>query len=432
MDKKLHYQYVLLQCGYYAVSVCYIAYIVPVLQKQGFNNVEIGLLLGIRALFTVIFQPVFADLMDKYDQKVSFNQLIALMIVVSMFLTLIQLLNPSFPWMLLIFSFYGIFTFGMISFIDAMSTLYFHIGKNVNYPVARGAGSFSYAAASLLIGLLANPQVILITQFILFLPLLLLILKIEKIGGIEITARDTAVAKLSFWQLMKKYPLFAIFLVAIVFSFVGKEMSANFLIDVYRSLGGSSKSYGVGMFILAASEVFTALIFTKLADKLGLYRLMLTSFTVAAVRILLILLAPNLFVLNLVQVLQMFGNGLFWAGNVQFIRMILPANYAVKGQAAVGVCYLGIGSGLGSVLGGWLLEQTNLIVLNTAAFSLSLIGLAVLGFGAGFLEHTSKNAIKTSSVNWRFVLRLKASFTGHSLKGFLKGFPFAPLLLTDP
>ena len=33
-------------------------------------------------------------------------------------------------------------------------------------------------------------------------------------------------------------------------------------------------------------------------------------------------------------------------------------------------------------------------------------------------------AIKTTSVNWWFALRLKASLTGLGLKGPLKGFPF--------
>ena len=42
------------------------------------------------------------------------------------------------------------------------------------------------------------------------------------------------------------------------------------------------------------------------------------------------------------------------------------------------------------------------------------------------------DTIKTSSVNWRFVLRLKASFSGLSLKGSPNSFPYAPHLLTNP
>lgn len=177
--------------------------------------------------------------------------------------------------------------------------------------------------------------------------------------------------------MFKEYPLFKIFLVAVIFSFVGKELSANFLIDVYRSLGGDNQSYGIGTFLLAASEVPAAILFTKLSDRLGIYRLMLPSFFFAFLRIFLITLAPSILFLNIAQVLQMFGNGLFWAGNIQFIRTILPVKYAVKAQGAVGACYLGIGS----PLSGMILELTNLKTLLFVTSLLAFIGVVVLDYG---------------------------------------------------
>lgn len=386
VDKRLNVQYVLIQCSYYAVCTCFVAYMVPVLQKQGFSNSEIGMLLGIRALLSVIFQPLFANFMDKYNKKISFNLLIAVMIIVSMLMTVAQLMNPGFLWMSVIFVFYGIFSFGMISFIDAMSTLYFHMGRKINYPAARGFGSLSYAVSALLVGLLVEPATILILQLVLFVPLLILILNIDTLKGIEHPTDEADQGNLSFFELMKKFPLFKIFLITIILCFIGKEMTSNFLIDVYTSLGGSSKTYGVGMFILAMSEVPAAILFIKLTNKLGIYRLMILSFSFATLRVLLILLAPNLFVLNAVQALQMLGHGLFWAGNVQFIRTILPAKYAVKAQAAVGVCYLGVGSGVGSIIGGFILENTSLTFMLLVSFILSVLGIIVLYSGKKYAK----------------------------------------------
>lgn len=385
MGKKLHYQYVLLQCSYYAVSACFIGYMVPVLQKQGFNHSQIGLFLGLRALFSVFFQPVIANLMEKFQAKIYFNHLIAVMVVMSMLMTGVQLLQPNFFGTALVFIVYGIFTFGMISFIDAMSTLYFYKGKKIDYPVARGAGSLSYAISALLIGSLVEANTILTAQFFLFIPLLICILSIEKIKGLKLK-HDPNQPRVSFGKMFKEYPLFKNFLVAVIFSFVGKELSANFLIDVYRSLGGDNQSYGIGTFLLAASEVPAAILFTKLSDRFGIYRLMLLSFFFAFLRIFLITLAPSILFLNIAQVLQMFGNGLFWAGNIQFIRTILPAKYAVKAQAAVGVCYLGIGSGIGSPLSGVILELTNLKSLLSVASLLAFIGVVVLAFGKKYTK----------------------------------------------
>lgn len=92
MEKKLHYHYVLLQGSYYAVAACFIGYMVPVLQKQGFDHAQIGVFLSIRALFSFFFQPVFAQFMDRFGSKISFNHLIAGMVMVSMAVSGVQLL----------------------------------------------------------------------------------------------------------------------------------------------------------------------------------------------------------------------------------------------------------------------------------------------------------------------------------------------------
>lgn len=378
MEKKLHYQYVMLQCSFYAMSACFIGYMVPVLQTQGFNHTQIGFFLALRALFSVIFQPIIANVMDKFKSVISFNQLIAVMIIISMMMTGIQILNPGFFGMTFIFMMYGIVTYGMVSFIDAMSTLYFYKGQKINYPVARGAGSLSYAISALLIGLFVAPERILVAQFFLFFPLLFFILKIDRVKGADATHHESENQSFSYPALLHAFPFFKLFLIAIIFSFIGKELSSSFLIDVYRSLGGNNRDYGLGTFLLAASEIPAAIIFTRLADRLGIYRLMLLSFFFAFLRIFLIMLAPNLLLLNIAQMMQMLGNGLFWAGNIQFIRTILPAKDAVKAQAAVGVCYLGIGSGVGSLLSGVILEATNLTTLLATASFFSLIGFFIL------------------------------------------------------
>lgn len=377
-EKKLYYHYILLQSSYYAVAVCLTAFVVPVLQKQGFTSMQIGLFLGVRALFSVLFQPVFANLIDRFDKKIPFNYFIALMVIATIILTFIQLMNPGFIWMLLIFVFYGVFTFGLATFIDAMSTLYFHVGKQVNYPVARGAGSLSFALFSLVIGMMVEAETILWAQFFLLVPLLMLILTIEPIKGLEISTKEQSKQDFTWKNLFLKYPIFAVFLVAVTFSFIGNAMVGNFLIDAYRLMGGNSKIYGIGMFLIALSEVPAALLFTKLVNRFGIYRLMCISFFFSALRVLVITFAPTLTILVFAQVLQMFGNGLFWAGNVTFIRHFLPAKYAVKAQAAVGICYQGLGNGIGSILSGYILGISNLQIMMFASLVFSLLGLFIL------------------------------------------------------
>ena len=396
---KLNYQYIAIQMLYYLTVVCGVIYMVPILQMQGFNSLTIGAFLGLRALLSVIFQPYFANLMTKYDAQISFNQFLAGMIIVSMIATLIQLFFPSQLGTIVAFILYGMFTFGLASFIDAMATLYHFQHKPINYPLARAAGSLSIALGSLVIGKITTPTFILSLQLLLFIPLLFLILNIDTIKNTTTSNSHTttsfkkkAPAKTTLFELLRQHPLFAVFLVATIFSFVGNQMAGNFLIDVYKTKGGDNSAYGIGWFVLALSELPAALIFSKLLKKVGINKLLFLSFFFTALRVLLITIAPNLQFLIIVQGLQMLGNGLFYAGNIQFILKYLPADMTLKAQTMVGACYQGIGSGLGSLLSGIILGMTNLTTLLLISTILTFVGCVLFGFGVKYYSTGRQNA----------------------------------------
>lgn len=380
-DQKLNYQYVLVMGLYYAAAASFLSFAVPILQQQGFNNSQIGLLLGVRALFSVLFQPFFANIMEKIGEDFPFNYLIAVMSVLSIILTVMQLITPSFFWMIAIFIFYGAFTFSMGTFIDVMSTLYFHLDKKVNYPFARATGSMLHAVMSILLGIIVSYKFLLLIQMLLFIPIIILVLKMEKVQGIKITKGSADEKSNSFVRILQDYPLFLFFLLSIILSFIGKEMVSTFLIDVFKRVGSTTEMYGFGIFILAISEVPAVVIFSKMFNKIGIYKLMIFSYFFASFRLFVILIAPNVGTLVFAQALQMLGNGLFWVGNVYFVREIMPASLAIKSQSAVGICYLGVASGIGSIVSGQILEYFSLTTLLAVSLIISFSGLIVLIYG---------------------------------------------------
>ena len=304
------------------------------------------------------------------------------MIIVSIITTAVQMTEPSVSGMIILFILYGVFTFGMITFIDALSSLYFHQGKKIHYPIARYVGSLSYAVFALFAGYLASAKAILTSQVIFYIIILLiLVLKIDKAYGVVDIKPVQTNSEKSFFKVLRAYPMFLFLLLATCSSFIGKEMVANFLIDVYRGVGGTSKDYGLGISLLAFSEVPIIFAFEKILVRLGIEKLMIMSFLFAAIRIFIIMIAPSVFWLNFAQIFQFLGTGLFWAGNVQFVRTILPAEYFVKAQSAIGICYLGIGSGVGSLLSGTILEYTNLFNLLAVSFLFSFLGVVFMVIG---------------------------------------------------
>ncbi len=378
MNRKLQFEYNVLQTLYWLVNLCTTAFIVPILQDQGFSSVQIGTLLGIRALGNVVFQPYLVRLLERQYKPIAINQLIAGLLVCSLVLTALQWVNPPFVIMFLIFIGYGVCTFGISSFIDALYVLYDHQGHHIAYPFARGLGSLSFSVGAYFFGMIASMPLILVLQMVLICLLLVLVLKMHPVYQQHI---QDVHAKSNNKDMLKQYPLLLYFLIATALAFIGKEMSGNFLIDAYKSVGGTTGDYGLGISIMAFVELPVAIFFTRFMKRVGIVRLMLISFFFSSVRILLLWLAPNVIWLHIAQVFQMLGAGLFWSGNVQFVRTIIPANYAVRAQALIGVCYLGIASGLGSVLSGWIMQQSDIHILLEVSYIFSLLGACVLFIG---------------------------------------------------
>lgn len=393
MDKKLHYQYVAIHIAYWASTVGAVGFAVPVLQDQGIDAGIIGILLTVRAVLSVFFQPVFANLFDRFGRRISLNNLIAIMIIVSIAATIVQITNPSIKGMFALFTLYGIFTFGMISFIDALSSLFLYQKKKVHYPIARYAGSLSYALLALVVGYLSSASAILLTQVFSLSILLFLILKIDRVYSVMDIHPAQNETDRSFFSLLRKYPIFLFFLLATCFSFIGKEMSGNFLVDVYRSVGGTVKDYGLGISIMAFSEVPMVVVFSRMLHRLGIEKLMFLSFFFASLRIFIIVVAPNVSWLNFAQVFQFLGTGAFWAGNVQFVQSVLPSNSIVRAQSAIGICYLGVGSGAGSFLSGLILKHTNLTILLVVSFLFSLLGTLFMFIGNRQFNKTNVHSV---------------------------------------
>ncbi|MDH6368052.1 MULTISPECIES: MFS transporter [unclassified Breznakia] len=378
MKHSLQIKYYAIQTVYWLVNLCTTAFIVPILQAQGFQSMHIGILLGVRALSNVVFQPLVVRILEVKRKNVSLNQLIILLLGCSILLTLIQMLDPSWMIMLLVFIGYGVFTFGISSFIDAMYVLYAHEGKQIQYPFARGLGSLSFSIGAYVFGLVSFLPLLLWAQLVLMMVLIILVLIIEPIYQVATAADDTSIKNN---QIIKEYPLLFFFLIATTLSFIGKEMSGNFLVDAYSAVGGQTSDYGLGISIMAFVELPAALFFSRILKRVGITRLMLISFFFSSIRILILWLASDVLYLHVAQVFQMLGAGLFWAGNVQFVRYLLPAKYAVRAQTLIGICYLGIAGGLGSMLSGWIVQQTNITTLLGISFVFSLLGCVTYFIG---------------------------------------------------
>lgn len=175
-------------------------------------------------------------------------------------------------------------------------------------------------------------------------------------------------------------------------------MTTSFLVDVVDKLGGTNTDVGYCQFVLAAIEFPMALVFMRLKKRIGTLNLMRICSVFILVKILGIYLAPNIPVLIGVHAFQMLGAGLYWSGSVYYVNENVSGEDRVKGQSLMAIFSTGIGSGVGSLISGWISEKYNIDVLVITGAVCAFIGVLVM-FYAMRVSTVSKSTYSVVAVN---------------------------------
>ena len=129
--------------------------------------------------------------------------------------------------------------------------------------------------------------------------------------------------------------------------------------DQVMSVNGSQEGMGhlgLALFLMGASELPAALLFTPLFRRFGAAGTLRISICFMAVKPLLFLLAPGLTGLLLVQPIQLLGYGLFTPASVYYANANVAPEDQVKGQSIMMIASNGLGAMFGNFLAGYAID----------------------------------------------------------------------------
>lgn len=133
------------------------AFLTPILEAKEFSSAEIGWLNAIKFASVIIFQIWIAAFSDRHAKTVSLKWVMEAMAVVSMAAAgILWLIEDDFIQAALVFILYGATVSCLSPIIDSLSIQYLNHGRNLNYTVARSAGSVTWAFACIGIGKAAD------------------------------------------------------------------------------------------------------------------------------------------------------------------------------------------------------------------------------------------------------------------------------------
>ena len=372
--------------GSFWMSFCIIfGYVSVYLLSKGFSNSEIGIVIAVAGAISAFLQPLVADFADK-TTKISLRYIISFFSLL-IILVAIVLLIPGLH-VLWIAIFYGTAVAGLqilTPLTNAIGMECVNRGIPVNFGLARGIGSISYAAVSYVAGRVvttfstdAIPVMIILLYVILIIatlsfrfPQSLPVDKTEK----NKTQKDGKVkGQKSFFATNRK---FFLLLVGVTFSFISHNLINNYMFQIMQYHGGGSSEMGTALAIAATLELPTMLGFVYIIRKFNSGILLKVSGAFFFVKAILMFLAPNIVGIYISQGAQILAFALQVPASVYYVNSLMQPEDRVKGQAFMTATNT-LGSIGGSLIGGVVLDYCGVKIFLLVSVLVAGIGMLII------------------------------------------------------
>ena len=380
--KNLTAHYALIQSVFWISGCCTLTYTTPLLQSRGFTNTEIGVTLAVASCLTILLQPFVAAFADK-SQKFTLNRLISLLLLLTTAFSLVLMLMPSvFLPTAILCVLLSTLTRMQNSLLTSLSSEQVQAGGKLNFSLARGVGSFSFAIASMIIGYTIDrvgADVIIPICAVGAVAAIVVILAFPR-PVVRAAKEKTAEAPASLPEFIRNNGRFVGFAFCLVLIYLSHIFINSFTIQIVTSRGGSGSEMGLASAIGGFLELPAMALFPFILKKVGSVSNILKMSAVAmAVKSLITFMAPSLGWFYFAQALQFFAYAMLIPSCVYYVNRMIASKDKVKGQSLVDMAQVSAAV-IGSVLGGVFLDLKGVDFMLVIGTAVSAVGALLLFF----------------------------------------------------
>lgn len=354
-QKNVTVYYAVIQALYFMIGAMVFCYASAYLLHRGFTNGQIGMTLGVANLLSAFLQPAIAVFVQKTGIRL--GTCVAALYGVFGLLILVLLALPMegiflVAVMVLIF----LVQSALQPSINSLYRGYDNKGIKVNFGLARGVGSLAFSMGSLLTGQLLRYFTPDVLPMMYLIPAILMIIAVllfhaPNVGpeeGMPVTPKQKAL-------LLKEYPHFYMFLAGVVCLAVTHCFTETYLLQIIRRIGGTSANLGIAIAISAITELPAMMLYRKVSKKVGNRRLLMFAGWMWAAKNILIMFAPNIYVVYAAELLQFISYAIYVPAGIRYVSHAIPESQFLKGQALTGSAFT-VGGLLATFLGGQMLD----------------------------------------------------------------------------
>ncbi len=382
-------RYSLLQGSYYGANCAVIGYASVFLLDKGITPSGVGALIAVSNVLAVICQPLVAGFADR-SRTVSLKQIIGIIGIAGVCLSLLLGISENklsvAVWMLLC-----LITSLLMPLVNAVSVYFTNQDRFINFGVARGLGSLTYAAASYGLGYLTGKMGALGIPLAALAAYALILTGISLFrirpacesaaagecvaaGEPTVTREPTAVRQPGF---LFRYPRFFVKMAAVVALFAFHNITSTYLIRMMERFGGGSEDMGTALAIAAICELPTMLLYSRISRRYRAEGLLAVSAVCFFIKSVLLLTASSISVIYLSQMFQAFSFALFIPASVQYTNEVMAGADKIRGQALV-TCAITLGSVVGNLTGGLALDWAGIPAMLLLSCGFALTGAVIM------------------------------------------------------
>lgn len=316
------------------------------MKAQGLTETEVGLIIGVGGLITIIAQPIWGMISDRYK---TVRKIILLLIA---FTTIggFFLYQMSDITMIILFT---LVVYAFLMPLDPLTeSLSFTTSETlkISYGSVRTYGALGYAVLALLVGYIMDWFGMGSVSYVFAAIGIISFISVWLMNDVPTSPVPVTVNGLKKVLGNREIQLF---LLLVFIASVPARMNDTFLGIHIGTLNGDTKLVGVAFFISAATEIIIfALSFAWL--KKGKELLLMTiAIFFYALRFLLSGLVDNPYALIAVQVLQMVTFPIFYTAAIQYLYQIVPREWRATGQTLLALLFFGVSGIVSSSVGGF-------------------------------------------------------------------------------
>lgn len=385
LDKIYNFKYSAMQGTYWLIYAVIGSFASVFLLDKGYTNGQIGMILALGNLVTVVLQPFVSDFCDRSKKVSIFGVVGAITLAMAVLMTALFFFDEAGFGL----SFVYVSLIGWMGVVQPLLTsIKFKIeeyGIFVNFGLCRAFGSFTYAILCVILGWLVErhgvgmiPVTGEFTVIAFALSLVIMVAKIKKdrvgletVSSVENTGEESEITLVEF---VGRHKLFFLLMIGVLGVYFTNQTLNNFMLQIVTNVGGTAKDMGLVFTILALLEIPTMMFFDRLRERFSCQSMVKFASLCYTLEILICHLAPNVEVIMAAQVLQLFSFGLFMPSMVHMIDEIMERGEAVKGQGLY-IMVTTITSIISAVIGGMVIDLSGVHML-------TLLSAVITGAGA--------------------------------------------------